>query len=1250
MLAADMFWLTGTNSLAPARATAIRSRVRQAIRRSFVSTPQQRGARLDADRLPDQAAPTPCTSPAIPTRLRHPHPLICNHPSVTSLGPFQLDRIIGRGGMAVVWRGHHRGDRTPVALKVLLEETAAQELFAEAFRFEVLAAARLDHPRITAVYDHGQVAAVETGKNLPLAAPWLAMELVDGTSAGPLCGRVPWRGLRGVLLGVLDGLAHAHARGVVHRDIKPGNVLIDRADRRVKLTDFGLAHSIRGDDRGPTDEDFHGTPEYMAPEQIECRWRDFGPSTDLYAVGVMAWALATGSTPYQGKTPDVLLGHMLGHLPDFEPRQPVPDGFLRWIQTLMQTRPSRRFQRAADAAWALVHLGEPDAEPTADATQSFYALHPSGGAEGPSSESKRRWWRFGRGARTDQEPALEVDVAAERPPIPASWRGQRTSRRHLNGAGLALYGQRAHGLVGRTDERDLLWSALHVAHGERRPSLVVLEGPTGCGKSALARWFLERADEVGAAQALMASHTETGGPADGLSPVLAAHLRLGGLPRSDAVERVAGALERLGVEGARDAAALAELALPSDDDERTRPGLGATFSGATERHMLLARYFCAVASDRPLVLLLDDLHLSPDSQAFVTHLLDAGYQSPILLVGTVRSEALAADRATAAAIEALVRRPHCERAELAPLDREEVSALVRELLGLEPDLAAQVEERSSGNPLFAVQLVGDWVARGLLEGGDRGFRLVPGADAGFPASLLEVWEARVEQLLDGRSEDEVYGLELAAVLGQTVDPFEWEDACYEADVEVPEALIDDLLRLRLAVPSSVPGGWSFVHGMLREALERRAERAGRRVEWASVAADALEDRPEAVRRRARHLLAADRTEEAPGPLARAVVAELRQGEFARAGELQELYTAALDRLGVAFDDPRRIEGDVLAARVLRRTGAIHAALEVATDALQRARAVDDVHALVQALGAAGNSAVSQGRLDEARELLEEGIELAQEERLVEHTGAMSNNLSFVHMRQGRHFEGMEAAREAIFASEAAGDAHTVARAYDQLARCTWQSGDPATAEFLLTEARLRYERMGARWGLASVLNTLGDLKRARGDLGGAEAAYGESAERYEACGSGDAVFPRLNVAVTLAERRQARLALRGLDEVEDALADSGRAGILAAVHAIRLFPLASLGLWDRFDREQWEAARLLSHTGLVDLDVARFTQLAGEACASVGEVDRAHRVFVLARDQWTAMGRFDAAAEVEALLEAAEVEQLLEELPDSDLL
>jgi len=1148
------------------------------------------------------------------------------------LGPFVIDQAIGRGGMAAVYKAFHRGDRTPVALKILLPEVAAQPTFAEAFQFEVLSAARLDHPRITAVYDHGQVQTDEAiGEQLPVGAPWLAMELVEGDSAGPLRGRLPWVGLRGVLLGVLDGLAHAHARGVVHRDIKPGNVLIDHTDRRVKLTDFGLAHSIRGDDRGPTDEDFHGTPEYMAPEQIECRWRDFGPWTDLYAVGAMAWTLATGAPPYEGEMQEVLYGHMAGFLPNFEPKQPVPAGFLGWVETLMASHPAKRFRRAADASWALVNLGEPADEPSPDATTSFYAFDPNDIPKEPSTKSKRSWWRLGRN-KPSPEDTFEVVAGTDRPPMPPSWRGQRAARRHLHGAGLALFGQRAHGLVGRERERDRLWSALQTTRTDLLPRLVILDGATGTGKSALARWFVERAEEVGAAQSLTASHTVSGGSADGLGPMLAHHLRLGDLDRSGAVERTTRALRRLGGEESTEAVALTELACPSDKEERTVTGLGARFSGPRERHALLARYLARLATDRPLVLWLDDLHLGADSQRFVKDLLTSDHEAPILVLGSVRTEALAEDRARAQAVQELLDLDRTERIELQPLGREEQSALVRELLGLEPDLAAQVESRSSGNPLFAVQLVGDWVARGLLESGDRGFRLVPGVDAGFPASLLEVWEARLDQILEGHRLEETYALELAATLGQSVDPFEWQDACDIAELDVPYALVDDLLRLRLAERSDTPGGWSFVHGMLREALERRADQGRRRAIWASVAADVLEDKPEAVRRRARHLLAANRTDETPGPLARAVVAELRHGEFARAGEMQELYMAALDRLGVPFDDARRIYGDVLAARVLRRTGEIQASDALAREALDNARRCDDVSTLVHALATAGNSAVAAGALEDAAQLLEEGIDLAREERLTSRAGAMANNLSFVYMRQGRHFDGIETAREAIFAGEAAGDPHTVAQGYGQLARCTWQSGDHVTAEFLLKEAKLRYEHMGARWGLATTTNTLGELLRARGDLAGAEAAYRDAAERYEACGSGDAVFARLNVAITLAERKQPKRALRQLGVVGETLERSGRGGILAAVHALKLVPLSALGRWDEFDVEVAGAERELARTGLVDLDVARFSQRAGMTCYAAEQFGRAARAFTLARDQWVAMGRFDAAAEVEQYL------------------
>src|SRR5690606_15752040 len=104
--------------------------------------------------------------------------------------------------------------------------------------------------------------------------------------------------VRGVLLSILDALAHAHARGVVHRDIKPGNILLGGHDDLrpgVKLADFGLA---RGSEDFGEERSVAGTPVYMAPEQFRGAWRSFGPWTDLYSLGIVAWELVCGKPPY----------------------------------------------------------------------------------------------------------------------------------------------------------------------------------------------------------------------------------------------------------------------------------------------------------------------------------------------------------------------------------------------------------------------------------------------------------------------------------------------------------------------------------------------------------------------------------------------------------------------------------------------------------------------------------------------------------------------------------------------------------------------------------------------------------------------------------------------------------------------------------------------------------------------------------------------------------------------------------------
>lgn len=210
------------------------------------------------------------------------------------LGAFELQEKIAEGGMGDVWRGEHSAQGVPVAVKVLRPPGTRNELFLALFRREVRAVAQLDHPGIVTIFDIGEVtpaSARESRGGVSAHSPYLVMDLVARGSLTNVQTPMPWPQLREILLGVLDALAHAHARGITHLDIKPGNILL--ADKSsgfpIRLTDFGIA--LFRASLPSNDETVLGTPAYMAPEQFFGEWREFGPWTDLYALGCVAYEL-----------------------------------------------------------------------------------------------------------------------------------------------------------------------------------------------------------------------------------------------------------------------------------------------------------------------------------------------------------------------------------------------------------------------------------------------------------------------------------------------------------------------------------------------------------------------------------------------------------------------------------------------------------------------------------------------------------------------------------------------------------------------------------------------------------------------------------------------------------------------------------------------------------------------------------------------------------------------------------------------
>src|ERR1700716_2094659 len=258
------------------------------------------------------------------------------------LASYTLLEPIGHGGMAVVYRARQDSlDRT-VAVKVLSENLAASTEFMERFRREARTAASMRHPNVITVHDFGED---------DRGVPYLVLEYIGGPTLADLMDtglddeRVP-----DLLDQIAAGLDYAHARGVIHRDIKPGNVLMTE-DGRAVLADFGLAWRLEGAHLTLTGGVI-GTPEYMSPEQASGEPIDH--RSDVYALGVMLYEMLVGERPFVADTPiAVLLQHLQDPAPSvLEARPDLPQAIGDVIARALVKDPAPRFASAGELALA----------------------------------------------------------------------------------------------------------------------------------------------------------------------------------------------------------------------------------------------------------------------------------------------------------------------------------------------------------------------------------------------------------------------------------------------------------------------------------------------------------------------------------------------------------------------------------------------------------------------------------------------------------------------------------------------------------------------------------------------------------------------------------------------------------------------------------------------------------------------------------------------------------------------------------
>ncbi|MGE0872011.1 MAG: serine/threonine protein kinase [Kofleriaceae bacterium] len=364
------------------------------------------------------------------------------------LGQYELVDVLGQGGMSVVFKGRHKMTEQEVALKILPPELAAHHQVKSRFLDEAKALAALDHPNIVHLYNFGQ----EDGYFV------LAMQFVEGRTWERMileAKRLDWKESSRIAIDVLRALEYAHSRGVVHRDMKPSNVLVRSHDASATVMDFGIAKMTTSTRLTATGQTM-GTVRYMSPEQV--RGHEVDLRTDLYSLGATLYESLTGDTPFDGSTHfEIMTKHLS------EPPKPpsalgieVPDEVEQALMRSLAKRADDRFDSARDMRKLLelaVHKDNPRG--MIETTKlNREMLGPTGAAlPAPKPSTQRRVATANPGLADELEPGTSVRGPKPRP----------SSKRWLALAGAVLV---AGGAT----------AAMVMTRGSREPAPVTIAG------------------------------------------------------------------------------------------------------------------------------------------------------------------------------------------------------------------------------------------------------------------------------------------------------------------------------------------------------------------------------------------------------------------------------------------------------------------------------------------------------------------------------------------------------------------------------------------------------------------------------------------------------------------------------------------------------------------------------------------------------------------------------------------------------
>ena len=569
------------------------------------------------------------------------------------------------------------------------------------------------------------------GTTCPKGQVYLVMEMVERGTLKTMLGQTIWQETRQILLDILRGLARVHARGIVHLDLKPGNVLM--AERGAVLSDFGIALATRqnvmtrpsGSSGDVSKLAIVGTPHFMAPEQCVSAANLYGPWTDLYAVGCIAHSLVTGKPPYREKEiVDVLIAHRKKTIPRLEDNYLVPVGFDQWLEKLLAKPWQQRYLWAQDARADLLRLGRPSGQARTSPSMSSWTDPTMLSNEGVSDETMIDLIVLRDEARTGVIP-----LASEQPRVDSEWTEEFVDLGEgspLSGVGLELIQFETAHIVGRLEERRLLWRNFAFAAQKSRVSTTVLRGRPGTGKSVLAELLCTTTHENGVGHYLQIRHSRDARSESGILSAL--RIFFGIREKVDLLETVA---ERLGLP--QDDILCQTLTTLLDDSDASSQ-LDKGMIRHQERQHLLCRLLVHLSELRTLIVHVDDAQWGFSSLRLLSTLMSIMPRARIHFLITVNDDELDHDSIAAKELDSILAGRYVRTIELGPMSTEDCASFVESKAKMSADEVAELVKLSEGNPLF-VESFSSVV-----------FRLISAEKSGA-TSMKKLWRLRVEQWL-----------------------------------------------------------------------------------------------------------------------------------------------------------------------------------------------------------------------------------------------------------------------------------------------------------------------------------------------------------------------------------------------------------------------------------------------------------------------------------------------------------------------